>query len=211
MVNGQWSGNVTVPAWAFSGVRSLVTDSDGLSSRSGAFDVNPPTVYLINLSANDLAYSETRRLLYASVTNSGTLTPIDPFPEPSARRFPITNLSGRLCASDGGQYIFAALNGPTNHICQFDVNSPIVVQRVDARRHLCGRYVAGSGQPGGRRRFAVCSEPQPRFAGVSIYDNGVARPNVNGGFTGANVIEPSRSPSTIVRLRQRESASLSSN
>jgi len=197
MVNGQWSGNLTVTAWAFSGVRIIVTDSDGLSSRSGAFDVNPPTVYLINLAASDLAYSATNRLLYASTTNSGTLTPIDPFSGNVGTPFSITNLSGRLCASDGGLYIFAALNGPTNHICQFNVNSQSVVNAWT----LDGTYVEDMapvlGSPAAVAVSRQVLNRSPRFAGVYIYDNGVARPNVNGGFTGSNVIEPSRSPSRL--------------
>jgi uncharacterized repeat protein (TIGR01451 family) len=197
MASGQWSGNITVPAWAFGGVRIIVTDSDGLASQSGAFDVNPPTVYLINLAASDLAYSATSRLLYASITSTGTLTPIDPFSGTVGTPIGITNLSGRLCASDGGQYIFAALNGPTNHICQFDVNSQSVVNAWT----LDGNYVddmspvLGSPAAVAVSRYVV--NRSPRFAGVYIYDNGVARPNVNGGFTGSNVIEPSRSPSRL--------------
>ena len=197
MVNGQWSGNLTVPTWSFGGVRIIVTDSDGLTSQSGAFDVGPPTVFLINLAASDLACSATSRLLYASITSTGTLTPIDPFSGTVGTPVAITNLSGRLCASDGGQYIFAALNGPTNHICQFDVNSQSVVNAWT----LDGTYVEDMapvlGSPASvavsRRVFGY----SPRFAGVYIYDNGVARPNVNGGFTGSNVIEPSRSPSRL--------------
>ena len=34
----------------------------------------------------------------------------------------------------------------------------------------------------------------PRFRGVVVYDNGVARPTIYNPFLGANVIEPSRSP-----------------
>ena len=197
MVNGQWSGNITVPSWAFSGVRILATDSDGLSSASGAFDVIPPTVYLINLAASDLAYSATSRLLYASITNGGTLTPIDPFSGTVGTPVSVTNLSGRLCASDGGQYIFAALNGPTNHICQFDVNSQLVVNAWT----LDGNYVDDMspvlGSPAAVAVSRYVANRSPRFAGVAIYDNGVARPNIAGGFLGANVIEPSRSPDTI--------------
>ena len=197
MASGQWSGNVTVPAWAFSGVRIMVTDSDGLSSRSGAFDVNPPTVYLINLAAKDLAFSANSRRLYASITNSGTLTPIDPFSGTVGTPISITNLSGRLCASDGGQYIFAALNGPTNHICQFDVNAQSVVNAWT----LDGNYVDDMspvlGSPAAVAVSRYVANRSPRFAGVAIYNNGVARSNIAGGFLGANVIEPSRSPDTI--------------
>ena len=175
MVNGQWSGNIAVPAWAFSGVRIMVTDSDGLSSQSGPFDVNPPTVYLINLAASDLAYSATSGLLYASTTNSGTLTPINPFSGTVGTPVSIANLSGRLCASDGGQYIFAALNGPTNHICQLDVNSQSVVNQWT----LDGNYVDDMspvlGSPAAVAVSRYVPNRSPRFAGVAVYDNGIAR------------------------------------
>jgi uncharacterized repeat protein (TIGR01451 family) len=198
MVSGQWSGSITVPAWAFQAVRITVTDSDGLASQSGAFDVNPPTVYLLNYSASDLAYSATSGMLYASITNNGTLVPINPFSGTAGTPVSITTLSGRLCASDGGRYIFAALNyGPTNHICQFDVDSQAVVNAWT----LNGNYVDDMspvlGSPAAVAVSQFVPNRSPRFAGVAVYDNGVARPNVAGGFLGANVLAPSRSPGTI--------------
>ena len=136
-------------------------------------------------------------MLYASITNTGTLTPIDPFSGTVGTPVSITNLSGSLCASDGGQYIFAALNGPTNHICQFDVNSQSVVNAWT----LDGNYVDDMspvlGSPAAVAVSRYVQNLSPRFAGVALYDNGVARPNIAGGFLGANVIEPSRSPDTI--------------
>jgi uncharacterized repeat protein (TIGR01451 family) len=197
IVSGQWSGNVTVTAWAFQAVRITVTDSDGLASQSGAFDVNPPAVYLMNVPANDLAYSPASQMLYASVTNSGALIPINPFSGTVGSSVSITNLSGRLCASDGGQFVFAALNGLTNHICQFDVNSQAVVNAWT----LGGTYVDDMSPVLGSPDAVAVSQwvpnRSPRFAGVVVYDNGVARSKVAGGFLGANVIEPSRSPGTI--------------
>jgi uncharacterized repeat protein (TIGR01451 family) len=197
MVNGQWTGSVTVSTWAFQGVRITATDSDGDIGLSGSFDVSPPTVSVITLSASDLAYSETSKLIYASVTNSSVLTPIDPFSATVGASVSITNLSGRLCASDGGQYIFAALNGVTNHICQFDVNSQSVVNAWT----LDGTYVEDMtpvlGSPSAVAVSRRIPNRSPRFGGVVIYDNGTARTNVNGGFTGSNVIEPSRSPSRL--------------
>lgn len=197
MVNGQWTGSVTVPTWAFQGVRITATDSDGDVGQGGGFDVNPPTVSLITLSAGDLAYSETSKLIYASVTNSGALIPIDPFTATVGTPIAITNLSGRLCASDGGQYVFAALNGATNHICQLDVRSQSVVNAWD----LDGTYVEDMtpvlGSPAAVAVSRWIPNRSPRFGGVFIYDNGVARSNVNGGFLGSNVIEPSRSPARL--------------
>ena len=197
MVNGQWTGSLTMSTWAFQGVRITATDSDGDIGRSGSFVVIPPTVSLISVSASDLAYSETSKLIYASVTNSSVLTPIDPFPATVGTPVAITNLSGRLCASDGGQFIFAALNGATNHICQFDVNSLSVVNAWT----LDGTYVEDMtpvlGSPAAVAVSRRIPNRSPRFGGVVIYDNGTARTNVNGGFTGSNVIEPSRSPSRL--------------
>ncbi len=197
VLNGQWTGNVTVPTWEYQGVRITATDTDGHTSQSDAFDVIPPTVYLITLSASDLAYSETSKLIYASTTNNGTLTPVNPSSGTLGTPISITNLSGRLCASDGGQYVFAALNGATNHICQFDVNSQTVVNAWA----LDGIYVEDMapvlGSPAAVAVSRWIPNRSPRFGGVVIYDNGVARTNVNGGFTGSNVIEPSRSPSRL--------------
>ena len=182
VLNGQWTGNVTVPAWEYQGVRITATDTDGHTSQSDAFDVIPPTVYLITLSASDLAYSETSKLIYASTTNNGTLTPVNPSSGTLGTPISITNLSGRLCASDGGQYVFAALNGATNHICQFDVNSQTVVNAWA----LDGIYVEDMapvlGSPAAVAVSRWIPNRSPRFGGVVIYDNGVARTNVNGGF-----------------------------
>lgn len=159
------------------------------------------SVIIVNVPAVDLAYSGVTEQVYASSTNggaaSGTLTPINPANGALGTPIAITNLSGRLCTSDGGQYIFAALNGPTNHICQFDVASQEVVNAWS----LGGTYVDDMAPVLGSPGAVVVSQQvlnrSPRFAGVVVYDNGVARSNAFSPFLGPTVIESSRTPGRI--------------
>jgi uncharacterized repeat protein (TIGR01451 family) len=193
-VNGQWAGTITALTWEFQNVRLLATDPGGRTNVSGLFDVVPPTVSIVAVAATDLAYSESSKQIYASVTNSGSLLPINPFTVTLGSSISIPSLSGRLCASDGGQYIFAALNGATNRICQFDVTSQAVVNSWT----LDGTYVEDMapvlGSPAAVAVSRKALGTSPRFRGVVVYDNGIARSNSNNGFLGSNVIEPSRTP-----------------
>jgi uncharacterized repeat protein (TIGR01451 family) len=196
-VNGQWSGTVTVPTWEFQNVRIIATAPGGRTSASGLFNVVPPTVSIISVQAADLAYSATTKLLYASVTNAGSLQAINPFTASFGPAISVPTLSGRLCASDGGQYIFAALNGAVNHICEVEVNSQAVVNAWS----LDGTYVEDMapvlGSPVAvavsRRAFGS----SPRFRGVVVYDDGLPRNNSNNGFLGSNVIEPGPHPGRL--------------
>src|SRR5690348_10407445 len=65
---------------------------------------------IITLSGTDLAYSDVTQMIYVSNTNSSTITPINAITGAVGSPITISNLSGRLCAGDGGSYIFAALN-----------------------------------------------------------------------------------------------------
>lgn len=198
LANGQWSGGVTVTAWEFAGVHVTATDPGGVASTSTAFDIIAPVVSLLGVVASDLAYSESTKLLYASVTNGGLLRVVDPVNAVLGPAIAINSLSGRLCAADGGQFIFAALNGATNHICQFDVNSQSVVNAWA----LDGVYVEDMAPvPGSSNAVAVSRRiingGSPRYRGVVIYDNSVARSNSNNGFLGSNVIETGRKPGRL--------------
>lgn len=196
VLNGQWSGSVTIPTWEYSGVRITATDTDGHSSTGGTFDLVAPTVFIATLNHADIAYSPAAKLLYASSTTANTLTPINPFSGAVGTPIAITNaagtaLGGRLCAADGGQYIFAVLNGPTNHICQFDVNSQNVLGWT-----LGGMTVSDLtpvlGSPAAVAVSWRNGNGSPHYGGVYIYDNGIARGNAFTGFLGADLIESSR-------------------
>src|SRR5579862_7521764 len=141
---------------------------------------------IITLSCTDLAYSDVTQMVYASNTNSSTITPVNAITGAVGSPITISNLSGRLCAGDGGSYIFAALNGnSTNHICQFDVNAQTVVNTWS----LGGAYVDDMtpvlGSPAAVLVDQKVTNRSPRFAGVVLYDSGVARSNSIGGFLGS--------------------------
>jgi uncharacterized repeat protein (TIGR01451 family) len=156
-----------------------------------------PAVTIVNLSAADLAYSDITKQVYASTPGTATLTPISVADGSLGTPISIPGLSGRLCASDGGHYIFAALNGATNHICQFDVSSQTVVHAWA----LDGIYVDDMtpvpGSPAAVAVSRMIPNRSPRFGGVAIYDNGIARSNIYSAFLGANVIESTRSPNRL--------------
>src|SRR3954468_18364163 len=150
---------------------------------------------VINLPSQDLAYSDVTKQVYASNTNTATLTPINIADGSLGSPVTISNLFGRLCSDDGGNYIFAALNsGTTNHICQFDVNSQTVVNSWPMDGVFVEDMCPVLGSPGAVMVSRKVLGGSPRFRGVVVYDNGVARPTTFSPFLGANVIEPSRSP-----------------
>ncbi|MDB6111929.1 MAG: conserved repeat domain protein, partial [Pedosphaera sp.] len=192
-VNGQWSGSITVGSWEFANVRLTAADPGGRMSQSGVFDVVPPTVSLLNIASHDLVYSELTHLLYASYTNTGTLTPIDPFTAVAGTPVSIGAFSGKLAVSDGGQYVFASLSS-SNRICQFDVNSQSIVQSWNLAGMTVEDMTPVVGSPAAVAVSRRNGNGSPHFGGVVIYDNGVARSNSYTAFLGANVIEPSGTP-----------------
>jgi uncharacterized repeat protein (TIGR01451 family) len=183
-----FGGRLAVAAFGMAAVFTAIQ----VSAQSGAT--------IISLAAHDLAYSDVTQRVYASNTNSTTLTPVSAIDGTVGTPMTISNLSARVCASDGGSYIFAALNGTngnTNHICQFDVNAQSVVNAWT----MDGTYVDDMapvlGSPAGVAVTRKVLNRSPRFAGVFIYDNGAARSNAYTPFLGSNVIEPSRSPNRM--------------
>jgi hypothetical protein len=115
---------------------------------------------------------------------------------------PIGSEPGEMALSDNGQFLYVALD------------APITVRRVDLRSGAIDReFSIGSDQttgsflvddmevvPGKPESLAVARRNRnqsPRHEGVSIYDDGVQRPNSTPEHTGSNVIEFSGSASRL--------------
>jgi uncharacterized repeat protein (TIGR01451 family) len=150
-------------------------------------------VTYVFVAANGIAYSAATQMIYVANSNGVTgLTPVNPITGAVGSMVAISNLTGQVCASDGGNYIFAGLNAATNHICQFDVNAQTVVNAWTLGGNYVDDMAAVLGSPAAVAVSEKILNRSPRFGGVAIFDNGVERSNVYNPFLGSNVIEASR-------------------
>lgn len=155
----------------------------------------PPSFFNIVFEANDLIYNPHDGLLYASVPGSyGTLygnsiVPIDPTSGALGTPVFIGSEPNRMAISDDGQYLYVGLDGG-HAIRRFNLLSQSAeLQFIPSTGGICGEETAGDLKvlPGSPHAVAVArynTECGPSSDGVTIYDDGVARPN---SFTSAGV------------------------
>lgn len=146
----------------------------------------------VALPANDLAYDPGTGRLYASIPDGvaglgGTVAAIDPGTGAITDTVIVGSDPGRLALSDGGSTLWVALDGTGE------------LRRVEAATLTAGPIYSLDGlyvedmrvAPGHAETVAIalrndcCS---PRHEGVSVYDDGVARPVRTPGHTGSNTI-----------------------
>ncbi|MCI0744751.1 MAG: hypothetical protein L0Y58_05020 [Verrucomicrobia subdivision 3 bacterium] len=202
LIGGVWTGPLTLFT-----LESMVTlhaaDAGGRTAVSNPFQVVQPVIYLANVPAGDVVYSPASARLWAIGNDTdplGNVTPIDPMTGLIESAVSIGAGATRLVTSGDGQYVHAVRNSGTPTIYQFNTMSR-AVERSWSNQNFRVEDIAGV--PGNSAAVAVSwmvPNRSPRFAGVYIYDNGVARSNIFTAHTGANVIEFSDSPFKPTRL-----------
>lgn len=200
LVSGQWTGNLTL--FTAEPVVSLkAADGGGITGQSASFSLVPPSVYLLNINAADLAYSPISQRLWCLVSTNGTLVPTDPLLYQTETNVPVGQGSVQLATSGNGLYVHIANNG-TNPVFQAQPNAGVyrfntLTRTVDMSWTNQGYSVEDLASVPGDSSSVAVSWFQPGYSpynrGVILYTNGVALTNTGGG----NAIEFAESPSTL--------------
>lgn len=156
----------------------------------------------LQLPGRDLTYDPGTGRLYSTVSASAaahanSVAEIDPASGTVVRSAFVGSEPARIARSDDGQFLYVGLNGAS------------AVRRVELATltpglqwSLEGGQVAGDLEvmPGRPRTVAVSRQRpgySPPLEGVTIYDDGVPRPQSSAGHTGGNRIEFLESPSVL--------------
>ncbi|MBB4634412.1 IPT/TIG domain-containing protein [Longimicrobium terrae] len=155
----------------------------------------------VAISARDLVYDPGSDRVYASARSTSayanSIVAIDPSAGTVAGSVFVGSEPGRVARSDDGQFLYVGLDGAS------------AIRRVDLpsltpgiQWSLTGGQVAGDLEvlPGRPRSVAVSRHNRgysPPLDGVTIYDDGVARPQSSPGHTGGNRIEFLESSSVL--------------
>ncbi|HXD32898.1 MAG TPA: Calx-beta domain-containing protein [Pyrinomonadaceae bacterium] len=152
-------------------------------------------------SSNDIVYSSETKRIYASVPNSATfnqnsITSFDPLFGAYETSTFIGSDPNQLAISSDQKTLYAGIDGtgvvrsfdiPTlTPGAQFSVGSGLRAGDIEA--------MPGSPQTVAVSKICTCS---PSYAGTTIYDNGVARPNQLPSHTGPSELAFSSSPSLL--------------
>jgi hypothetical protein len=167
---------------------------------SAAASVYPTNVRVIHLETNDLVFDPFSQLIYASVPSSvvgigNSITTIHPFSGRIGTSVFVGSEPYRLAISGNGTFIYAGLFGAAA-IRRFDPPTQTAELQYSLGNHpFFGPYFPGElvvlpGEPHALAVSRVFPGFSPSFAGVPIYDDAVARPNVYTGFTGGESITP---------------------
>ncbi|HEX8431680.1 MAG TPA: hypothetical protein VF625_10340, partial [Longimicrobium sp.] len=154
------------------------------------------------LPGRDLVYNPGTGRLYATVsgnatTNANSVAEIDPTAGTVVRSEFVGSDPARIARSDDGQFLYVGLNGASAvRRVTLATLTPGLQWSLDAGQ------VAGDIEvmPGQARTVAVSRQRpgySPPLDGVTIYDDGVARPQSSPGHTGGNRIEFLESASTL--------------
>jgi hypothetical protein len=142
----------------------------------------------------DLAWDAPTNRLYVSVRSSGgalgnTVTRVDPVSGALDGSIFVGSEPGHLARSDDGQYLYVGLDGASGvrrvHLPTFTAG----LQWSLDPGQVAGDLAVMPGAPG----TVAVSRQRPGYSppldGVTVYDNGVARPTSSPGHTGGNRIE----------------------
>ncbi|CAM3291913.1 hypothetical protein FLLO111716_01375 [Flavobacterium longum] len=160
---------------------------------------NGQTVSVLEVTANDLAYSGQTNRLYVSVSaaaaaNASTLAKIDPATAQFEDYYPIGDNPGVMAVSGDGQKIYVGLKS-AGAVRPFDVTTHTIgADILLGSNEITGDFYAEDIEvmPGNPNTIAVARRNlnfAPKHEGVAIYDDGVARTNVTRSHTGSNDIE----------------------
>jgi hypothetical protein len=171
-------------------------------------DPQPDLVRQIPLVANDLVYSPTTHLLYASVPSSAgpggnSITTIDPLTTAVTGSVFVGSEPDRLSLSDDGRTLYTALSG-AYAVRRFDVATQTPGQQFTLGSDgSFGLYSIAdvAVAPGNSNLTAVAriySGVSPPGAGVAVFDNGVQRPITGAGHvSGSDSLAFSADPSKL--------------
>lgn len=207
----QWSssqpGVVAIEAGGLvTGVTSgqaALTVRDSESGKSATInvsvgDTNTQQPGALAIAAKDLVYNSKTGRLYASVgsasTNGNSIATINPATGQVEKTTFMGSEPGPLAISDDGNFVYVGLDG-AHTVCRYNIEQ----DKKDLEFAVGGDNFAGAYyaeqiavMPGNPNTIAVSKRNQgfsPRHEGVTIYDNGVARPVSTRDHTGANRIE----------------------
>ncbi len=189
----QISVHTPAPGGGTSGAASFTVRSLGAATA---------TTRRMALPGRDLVYDPGTSRLFATVSSASSAHPnsiaeIDPASGTVTRSVFVGSEPGRIARSEDGQYLYVGLNG-ANGVRRVT----LATLTPGLQWSLDGGQVAGDlevmpGRPG----TVAVSRQRPGFSppleGVTIYDDGVARPQSSPGHTGGNRIEFLESPSTL--------------
>lgn len=200
--SGGWTGTITLPVSAASGLRLRASDAGGLSAVSTTFD----PIRSLELTTADLIWNPIRNVIYASVPSTAggpyasQVVEIDPATLEIRRSvFTIQN-PGQLALTSGGEYLYVAQNG----------NGRVV--KIDpATMSMVSSFAVGTDSAYGGTLYAsdictVAGQPEllvisrksasgsPDHRGVAVYENGVARAVTTQEHSDSVRIEPSADP-----------------
>src|SRR5689334_15181327 len=191
---------------------NLIAAPFSLASRSAAAPLNPfdgPTDFIrrINLSTNDLVYSNTTGKIYASIPSTAgaggnAIAAIDPATGATTSSTFIGSDPNKLALSDDGHTLYVSLDG-SFAVRRFDASTntpgaqfPIGIDPSFGRYRINDFAVA----PGDPDTLAIARwiSASPPEAGVAVYTNGVRRTNTGPGhLNGADFIAYSASAAKL--------------
>ncbi len=168
-----------------------------------------PVVYnytTLNQPVNDLVYSASRRMLYASIPSSGGefgnfIIAINPFSKQIVDSVFVGSEPNRLVLSGDESVLYVGLDGAAS-VRKVVLDSFSADLTIGLGSNSNGLFFAEDiavlpNQPNSiavSRRNSCCS---PRHEGVAIYDNGVMRSITTPGHTGSNAIESDTSTGNL--------------
>lgn len=190
------------------GTAQITVQSAGGTSAAAAFTVRAvgagtiTSQHALPIPGRDLVYDPGTSRLYVTVrasagTNPNSVAAVNPSTGAVADAAFVGSEPGRIARSDDGQFLYVGLNGAS------------AVRRValatlapGLQWSLPAGEVAGDLEvlPGRPRSVAVSRQRpgySPPLEGVTIYDDGAARPQSSPGHTGGNRIEVLESASVL--------------
>jgi hypothetical protein len=169
--------------------------------------VGSNSVFRLPLASNDIAYDPFSRRIYASVparagTSGNSIAVVDPVKGTIEMSVPMGTEPDRVALSDGGRYLYAALNGAA---AVRRLTLPAIATDADialGSDPTYGPYSVEEMQavPGEPEAVAVVrlnTPISPGHAGVAIYDRRGQRPVTTPRHTGSHVIEFDADPSRL--------------
>jgi len=170
LLNGRWTGAVTVAAANPDSNIRLTCSSNGVMGMSNPFNVIVPAIQEFNLTMADLVYNPFAQRLYAAIpvtasTFSNSLLVIDPALGRIETSYYLGDDPSHLAVSSDGQFVYIGFNG-TNVFRRFN----LATHTIDLEVALQNPTQIAT-LPGMPHSVAVTGN------GTAIFDDGIQRSN----------------------------------